>query len=369
MKYLMIMNAFKGTLSSVVLNDMIGTTMSLEEDELIKISISDGGEGFLDAIEANGHYQKLKTNTVNSVHEPIQTTYLYDHKNQRIYIESAKVIGLSLLSKSQHNPYKTSSYGLGLVVKHVLKHKPKQIIIGLGGSSTNDGGAGMLSALGVRFLDRYNQLIQAPTGLSLADIQSIDISQVSNQLKTIDFIIASDVENPLLGINGASKVYAKQKGASPSMIQRLEKNMVHYSQLTQIYLNKNLSQTPGSGAAGGLAYALITYLNGHMVSGFDLISQHMDLESIIKDVDVVVTGEGKFDQQSFFGKAPIKIAKIAHKMNKKVIGIFGSIEPGIKTGDFNHTYCLVPDLASYDEAISKPDLYIKKIGQTIKKET
>jgi glycerate kinase len=364
------MNAFKGTLSSLVLNDIIGKGMSLsEEDTLMKIAISDGGEGFLDAIQANKQYQMIKVKTVNSVHEPIQTTYLYDQENKRIFIESAKVIGLSLLTKSQFNPFKTSSYGLGLVIKQVLKHKPEQIVIGLGGSSTNDGGAGMLSGLGVRFYDYNQHLIQAPTGLSLADIQSIDITQLPDQVKNIDFIVASDVENTLLGPFGATKVYAKQKGASASMIQVLEKNMMHYHQISKTHLKKDVSHEPGSGAAGGLAYGFIAYLKGQLQSGFDLISQHMDLESIINDVDVVVTGEGKLDQQSFYGKAPIKIAKIANKMNKKVIGIFGTIDPGIGVKDFHKTYCLVPDMATYDEAISNPDIYIKMIAQTIIKET
>ncbi|MDA3931251.1 MAG: glycerate kinase, partial [Tenericutes bacterium] len=238
--------------------------------------------------------------------------------------------------------------------------------IGLGGSSTNDGGAGMLQALGVKFLNKKHQEIKRMTGLSIAEVEEIDLTNLDTRLREIEILTASDVENPLLGSHGCAKVYARQKGASEEMIKSLEENMNHYSKTVVGKLGKDYREFPGSGAAGGLGFAMKTFLNANLRSGFEIVSSCIRLENMIKSSDIIITGEGKFDRQSFHGKVPVKIAELGKKYHKSVIGLFGQSEVNKPAKLFDEFYCIVPEISSKETSLNKPkETFIKLIKEVL----
>lgn len=367
MKYLIAMNAFKGSLTSKDLNQMLEAYISQSPGHKTKkILMSDGGEGFLDALESNNHLSRFYIKTFGPLMDPIETYALLDEKRHRAYVESAKIIGLSLLSGEKANPYQTTSYGLGIVIKKLLDLHVKSIIVGLGGSATNDGGTGMLKALGVKFLDKRNQPIENMDGQSMANIGSFDLKTLDHRVNHVHLTIATDVDNPLLGPEGATYTYGKQKGASLEMIKHLEASMINYARLTQDMLGKPYHQLPGSGAAGGLGFAFMTFLKAHKKSGFGLLSNILDIEHAIKWADLVITGEGRLDKQSLFGKAPYQIALLAKRYHTKVMGIFGKVDIKDPLRYFDEVYAIVPDIASLEEALLKPKLHFYSLLKTIK---
>lgn len=234
------------------------------------------------------------------------------------------MIGLKHLKDIQKDPYKTSTVGLGRLISFLLKKGINHFIIGLGGSATNDCGIGMLSELGVQFTDKNGNICEHGID-DLMKINQIDLRFIDEKFKNAKFTIISDVNNPLIGINGATYVYSKQKGLSESKFQEVDKYVENFSNIVNNIVKKNNVYNKGSGAAGGLGFAFMSFSNAMIQSGSQFMINYLGLEEIIQDIDIVITGEGKLDKQSFMGKAPIEVAKVAKKYNKKVIFLAGNI--------------------------------------------
>ena len=292
----------------------------------------------------------------------IETNYLTNE--QTAYIEMNQISGMSVAKEL--NPLNNSTYGLGLTLKDAISRGMKKIILGIGGSATNDGGAGMLQALGCDFYGEDGFLItDHMNGQLIGQVSKIDTWELDQTMSGIQLIVACDVKNPLLGRTGCSYVYAKQKGARDEDINILEKNMTHYRDILTKHYHEDLSETPGAGAAGGVGYGALMMLKASLISGIHLIKDLAHLEEKMMDSDLIIVGEGQLDVQSDFGKAPIEIAKLAKEKHKKVIGIFGQSD--IKEHpSIDDIYTIVPNYADLKSSMKDPKPYIRKILEQIK---
>lgn len=290
-----------------------------------KIPLADGGEGTLKTLVESLNGKLITVNVEDPLGRIIPSYYGTINQGKTAIIEMATASGLELLKENEKNPLKTSTYGFGQLINHALKNGVKEFILGIGGSATNDAGIGMLKALGAKFYNNKNQEISVSTK-DINQIYSIDISNLKEKFKNIIINVACDVKNPLCGENGASFVFGKQKGADEEMIKLLDKNLFHFANICETTFNKKTQNIEGTGAAGGLGFALVTFLNANLQSGIELIMKSINLEQKIQNADLVITGEGKMDKQSIEGKTPIGVAKLAKKYNKKVIAIVGCLE-------------------------------------------
>jgi len=289
--------------------------------------------------------------------EKIKASYLVDYDNKKAVIEVAEIIGLKKVSKK--NPYLASTYGLGEVIKSLLQENIRDFIIGLGGSATNDCGIGMLSALGYKFFDENNN--ECIHGINaLSKINRIDDSYLNENLKNAKFTLVSDVENILCGQEGATYVFSKQKGLKEENFQIVDDYVNKFTRIVYNKYNTNYSNTLGSGAAGGLAYGFLTFTNSEIKKGSDFMIEYLKIEEKIKEVEIVITGEGKLDLQSFMGKAPIEIARLAKKYKKSVIFLAGTIsDKEIDTlnastkGIIDASFSILRGISTLDEAMNK----------------
>lgn len=285
------------------------------DHEVIIKPMADGGEGTLEAIKSflKGDIHNLE------VHGPFNKTKASLLIADKIaIIECAQACGLDLVAEDKRNGSKTTTRGIGDMVRYAYDHGAREFIITLGGSSTNDGGAGFLSSLGVEFYNKDGQFI--PTGETLSSIEDIRVPQFKN----MSFKGICDVNNPLLGKQGATMVFGAQKGVKDLELQ--EKAMTHYANKSAEVLHKDERNYPGAGAAGGLGFAIVAYLNGELVGGFDEVARLSHLEEAIKEADLVFTGEGSMDHQTLMGKTPQGVLELAKKYNKKVVGFAGKVE-------------------------------------------
>ena len=321
MKVLVAVNEFKGSLSSIEIGEIISNKLNSNYDNITTLiqPVADGGDGFLALFKG---FEKMKT--INAARQECEVNYLLDIKRKEAVIEIAEVIGLKHLKDTQRDPYKTSTVGLGRLISFLLKKGINHFIIGLGGSATNDCGIGMLSELGIQFTDKNGN--PCKHGMDdLMKINKIDLRFINDKFKNAKFTIISDVNNPLIGINGATYVYSKQKGLSESKFQEVDKYVENFSNIVNNIVKKNNVYNEGSGAAGGLGFAFMSFSNATIQSGSQFMINYLGLEETIQEIDIVITGEGKLDKQSFMGKAPIEVAKVAKKYNKKVIFLAGNI--------------------------------------------
>ena len=323
MKVLVAVNEFKGSLSSLEIGEIISDKLNSNYDNITTLiqPIADGGDGFLALFKG---FEKMKFKTINAARQECEVNYLLDTKRKEAVIEIAEVIGLKHLKDTQRDPYKTSTAGLGRLISFLLKKGINHFIIGLGGSATNDCGIGMLSELGIQFTDKNGN--PCKHGMNdLMKINKIDLRFINDKFKNAKFTIISDVNNPLIGKNGATYVYSKQKGLSESKFQEADKYIENFADIVNTVVQKNNIFNEGSGAAGGLGFAFMSFSNATIQSGSQFMINYLGLEKIIQDMDIVITGEGKLDKQSFMGKAPIEIARVAKKFHKKVIFLAGNI--------------------------------------------
>ena len=324
MKVTIAIDSFKGSLSSIEAGEAVrqGILKAIPNAEIYLCPIADGGEGTTETIIASigGKFRKIIVS--DPLLRPINAQYGISGKTA--VIEAAAAAGIALLSPDELNPLKASTYGLGELIKDAISLGVRDFIIGLGGSATNDGGTGMLSALGYEFIDRNGKSIsQGAQGL--ADLYSIDTKNAIPELSECMFRIACDVTNPLCGKNGCSAVFARQKGADDTMIKEMDKWLARYANITKTIIPASDMELPGSGAAGGLGFAFSSFLNSTFTKGVDLIAEVTHLEKYIKESDIIVTGEGRLDSQTAMGKTPVGVGKIAKKHGKIVIAFAGSI--------------------------------------------
>ena len=323
MKVLIAVNEFKGSLTSLEIGEIISDKLNSNYDYISSIvqPIADGGDGFLSIFKG---FNKENFTTINAVHEECDVNYLINLEKKEAVIEVAEVIGLKYLTEEQKNPHITTTVGLGKLISFLLDKGIEHFIIGLGGSATNDCGIGMLNELGIKFSDKYGATCKHGIN-DLKKISNINTELVNDKLKNSRFTIISDVNNPLIGSNGSTYVFSKQKGLKEIEFQEVDSYIERFAKLVNMKTNLNNTLKEGSGAAGGLGFAFMTFCNATIQSGSQFMIEYLGLEEIIQKMDIIVTGEGKLDRQSYMGKAPIEIAKIAKRFNKKVIFLAGSI--------------------------------------------
>lgn len=325
-KVLIVTDSFKESLSSDQVAAAIIEGFSDQRDyQFEAVGLADGGEGTMELITKSLNGQMLTVQTRDPLGRNIESKFGYSPNSKTAIIDVATSSGIELLSEAEKNPFNVSSYGTGQLIKAALEHRVETIILGLGSSATVDLGFGMLSALGYRFLDDDQKLVEI-TGGTLAKITDIDLTNVDPRLRSVSFKVACDVDNVLTGSAGSCYTFAKQKGANPDQIEHLEKQFIRLNQLINEKTGIDLNLVKGSGAAGGIGGAAHAFLGGELVSGSDLIVKLNDIENKVMNSDLIITGEGRFDRQSLHGKGPIEIVNLAQKYNKQVILICGSVD-------------------------------------------
>ena len=367
MKIVIAPDSFKETLSAFEVASAIESSFQnvFPDAEIIKIPIADGGEGTVDAMvrATNGSFEFSEVE--GPMGEITKAKWGMLGNSKTAVIEIAEACGLHLVQANKRNPMAASSFGVGQLVIAALDKGAKKIIIGLGGSATNDGGFGFLRAIGVQFLDsKGNELNGHFETLSL--LSDINLSHIDTRIKNTSIEVACDVDNPLLGDQGASAVFASQKGASNKMIEELESIMAHYYGITSSKLSIQLSDQPGYGAAGGLGFAFKAFLNSELKSGINTVLETLNFNQYLLDADLVITGEGRIDSQSLRGKAPIGVINYANQLNCRVFVIAGSVDdPKTFNQKFNVTnsYSIVNEKLSVEKAFEDPYGCLKKVSQ------
>jgi len=367
MKIVIAPDSFKETLSAFEVASTIESSFQnvFPEAEIIKIPIADGGEGTVEAMvrATDGSFEFSEVEGTRGNITSAKWGMLGNSKTA--VIEIAEACGLHLVQANKRNPMTASSFGVGQLVVAALDKGAKKIIIGLGGSATNDGGYGFLRAIGVQFLDSEgNELNGHFETLSL--LSDINFNHIDTRIKNTSIEIACDVDNPLLGEKGASKVFAAQKGASNKMIEELESIMTNYYEIISSQLGSQLNDRPGFGAAGGLGFGISAFINSELKSGINIVLEALNFNQYLLDADLVITGEGRIDSQSERGKAPIGVIKYANQLNCKVIVIAGSVDdPKTFNQKFNVTnsYGIVNAKFSIEKAFEDPYGCLKSVSQ------
>lgn len=325
-KILIAPDSFKGSLTALEVSESIekGIRKILPEAEVKILPMADGGEGTVQSlVDATGGRIVCKDVT-GPLGEPVRAFFGVLGDEKTAVIEMATASGLPLVPDDKKDPTRTTTYGTGELIKAALDEGVKKIVIGIGGSATNDGGVGMAQALGVRFLNNQGEEIGYGGG-ELGFINSIDITGLDPRIKETDVTVACDVSNPLYGKQGAAYIYGPQKGADSEMVKLLDDNLRHYSKIIERTLNKDISNIPGTGAAGGLGAGLIAFLDAELKSGIDIVLQVSNFEDHLAGVNLVITGEGSIDYQSARGKTPVGVARKAKEYGLPVVAICGMI--------------------------------------------
>lgn len=326
MKIVVAIDSFKGSLSSLQAGNAIKeAVLKLNKDaEVVIKPLADGGEGTVDAFAGDSGAQAIEALVTGPLHRKTVAKYCILADNTTAVMEMAAAAGITLISAQERSPLETTTYGVGEMIKDAIGKGCRRFIIGIGGSATNDGGIGMLTALGFEFLDKNNRPV-ALGGKGLKDICHIRTENVLPELAECTFRIACDVSNPLCGKTGCSAVYGPQKGATAAMIADMDAWLDRFAEIAKTVSPKADKDYPGAGAAGGLGFAFLAFLNAELKSGISLVLDEIALEKDIKNADIVVTGEGRLDSQTVMGKAPIGVARLAKKYGKRVIGFSGCV--------------------------------------------
>ena len=326
MKVVVAIDSLKGSLSSMEAGMAVkdGVLAAKPDAEVIVKPLADGGEGTTDALIEGMNGERIDLTVTGPMHTPVDAYYGYLKDTNTAVMEMASAAGITLVPDSEKNPLLATSYGVGEMINDAIQRGCRNFIIGIGGSVTNDGGIGMLKALGVRFLDENGE-DAGDGGQALAKVACIDTSGLNPLLKECHIQVACDVNNPLCGENGSTYVYGPQKGVTEDMKKPLDEAMAHFAKVTSETLKNDYMNTPGAGAAGGLGFAFLAYTDASLTPGIELILNAVGLEEQLSFADVVVTGEGRLDFQTAMGKAPIGVAKLAKEYNAKVIAFAGSV--------------------------------------------
>lgn len=330
MKIVIAPDSYKESLSALEVADCIeqGFRTVFPEADYVKVPMADGGEGTVEAMIAATAGRRLELDVTGPLGQPVTAFYGLSGDGRSAFIEMAAASGLELLSTAQRDPRITTSWGTGELICHALDAGVAHIIIGIGGSATNDGGAGMLQALGVRLIDNNgNDLL--PGGAALAQLAKIDVTTLDARIARCRIDVACDVTNPLTGEQGASAIFGPQKGATPEMVKQLDQALAHFAQVIARDVGKEVLTLEGGGAAGGMGAALYAFCGAELRPGIDIVTSALNLEAQLQDADLVITGEGRIDSQSIHGKVPVGVARIAKRHNKPVIGIAGSLTPDV----------------------------------------
>ena len=333
----------------------------------VKLPMADGGEGTVAAmVDATGG-TRVEVVVTGPLGEPVVACYGLTGDGNTAIIEMAAASGLALVPPALRNPWKTTSFGTGELVKAALDAGVNHLIIGIGGSATNDGGAGMLQALGVKLQDLSGREIGFGGG-KLANLDHIDISSMDVRLKSCRIEAACDVNNPLTGPKGASAVFGPQKGATPEMVAGLDTNLIRYASVINRDLGVQVESVPGAGAAGGMGAALLAFLGAQLRPGIEIVMEAVGLEAAVKDADLVITGEGRIDSQTIHGKTPIGVARLAKRFGKPVIGIAGclSADAGVvHAHGIDAIFSVLSQIGTVEEALMNAAVNVRTASRNV----
>jgi len=352
---------FKGSIDSLTLCAVIKKEiLAIQPDALVETyPLADGGDGFAGIVHHYFGTTTVYSKTIDPLGRPITAAYQYAEASATAYIEMAAASGLSLLQESEYNPMVASTYGTGLVIRDAISRGAQKIVLGIGGSATNDGGMGMADALGYMFLDKNEDPLD-PCGESLSLINEIVMPE-TDYLEDIEFQVACDVKSPFYGLEGAAFVYAPQKGATPEQVTMLDEGLKHLDDLFIKFFNRSVATLPGAGAAGGMGGGCEVFLGARLISGTDHIIEEVGLDKKIAEANVIITGEGCFDEQSLQGKVTGTLARLAQRYNKRIRVICGkSTIAEQDCGSLGVEALVTLNSIAGDEqqAISHPELYL-----------
>jgi glycerate kinase len=358
MKILIAPDSFKETLTATDAANAIeeGFLDIFPEANILKLPIADGGEGTVDVLVTATQGKYFSTKVSGPTGEYINAKWGMLGNSKTAVIEIAEACGLHLVALKKRNPMNTSSFGVGELILAATDEGAEHIIIGLGGSATNDGGMGFLKAIGVQFLDSFGKELTGGVE-SLNTLLDINITSIDSRLKGVSFEIACDVDNPLIGPQGASVIFGSQKGADEKMINQLDNLLSHYSRIASSKLNNNLSMHPGAGAAGGIGYGFLAFLKADQKSGVQIILEKLNFEQHLLTTDLVITGEGRFDSQSLRGKAPMGVIDYARKQKCSIFVIAGSTENDEileNKYDIDKLFSIISNDLSFEQSIVNP---------------
>lgn len=367
MKIVIAPDSFKGSLTALQVAEAIeaGLRRVFPAATIEKVPMADGGEGTVQSlVDATGG-EILTAQVLDPLGNPIDAQYGVLGDGRTAVIEMAAASGLTLVPLDKRDPRVTTTYGTGELIRAALVHGCRKLIIGIGGSATNDGGAGMAQALGAKLLTTNGEQIE-PGGGALATLNAIDLSDLDPRIAETETVVACDVNNPLTGKEGASHVYGPQKGATPEMIEVLDANLAHYDSILQRDLGKSVNTVPGAGAAGGLGAGLMAFLNASLKSGIEIVTEAAQLSKQFAGADLVITGEGQINFQTVFGKTPVGVAKVAKTHNLPVIAIAGSIadgSDGVYDAGIDAMIDIVPEPMLLETAIEKATTLIETAAE------
>lgn len=369
MKVVIAPDSFKGSATAVEVAEAlaVGFQQVFPEARIEIVPMADGGEGTVEALVSATGGKTRSAYVQNPLGDGISAEYGILGDGVTAVIEMSAASGLTLVTEELRNPMVATTYGTGQLIQSALDHGCRRLLIGLGGSATNDGGAGVAMALGASLKTSDGKSIETG-GQGLADLAEIDLTEIDPRINETEVVVACDVDNPLTGPLGAAHIYAPQKGATPEMVQVLDQNLEHYASMIERYLGKVVTEIPGAGAAGGLGAGLIAFTEAELKPGIDIVTETVELVQRIKEVDLVITGEGRLDAQTIYGKTPVGVAKIAQQFGVPVIAIAGGIE-----GNPNELYQagitamvdIIPRPMQLDQAIQEVVPLISQAGERI----
>ena len=369
MKIVIAPDSYKESLSALEVARAIeaGFHEIFPDAEYIKLPVADGGEGTVEAMVAATQGRVVQVEVTGPLGEAVPGFFGVSGDERCAFIEMAAASGLELLPPAARNPLKTTSWGTGELIRHALDLGVSRIIIGIGGSATNDGGAGMVQALGAQLLTADGQPI-APGGAGLSTLAKIDISGLDPRLAQCRIDVACDVTNPLIGDEGASAVFGPQKGATPEMVTQLDRALAHYAEQIAQELDLDVLTLEGGGAAGGMGAALYAFCGAHLRPGIDIVTDALHLDALVADADLVITGEGRIDSQTIHGKVPVGVARVAKRYQIPVIGIAGSLTADVGVvhqHGLDAVFSVLHRICSLDEALAEAGTNVRMAARNI----
>ena len=360
---------FKGSLTAAEVGDALAAGMLdvLPGLDVVKLPVADGGDGTVAAALSAG-FEEIIVDAVGPTGEPVQAAYAL-HGNRAV-VELAAVVGLSMLPGGRLDPLTSSTYGLGLVIADAIRRGAQTIVLGLGGSASTDGGAGMAQALGARLLDADGHDLSHGGG-ALQGLARLDLRALRETLGSSSIMVASDVDNPLLGADGAAAVFGPQKGADTHQVEALERGVRRWSELVSRATGRNEADRPGAGAAGGAGFAALALLNAKIRPGIELILELVDFDRRIVGADLVVTGEGSLDDQSLAGKAPVGVARAAARSGVPVVAVAGHLQLSpqqLRQAGIEAAYALTDLEPDLNQCIANASPLLRRLGAHVAKE-
>ncbi|HCV76854.1 glycerate kinase [Pseudomonas oryzihabitans] len=369
MKIVIAPDSFKESLSAAGVASALarGLRQALPTAEIRECPLGDGGEGTLDAVLAATGGEVREVRVTGPLGEPVTARWGWLAEQRTAFVEMASASGLELVPRARRDVRVATSHGTGELLRAALDAGAERLVLAIGGSATNDGGAGVLQALGVRLLDGQGQAL-APGGAALASLASLDLTDLHPRLAAVEVVIAADVDNPLCGPQGASQIFGPQKGASPEQVRELDAALAHFATVTAATLGRDVSEQPGAGAAGGVGFAALAFLQATFRPGIEVVAELVGLEEALQGADLAVTGEGRLDGQTLRGKTPAGVLRLAQRHGVSVVAVAGSLGEGydaLYQQGLAAAFSLVPGPLSLEEALAQAEVLLERTARDI----